>query len=89
MDQTMNVMFAGRDTVSALEHLESLTDATVETAATITFLTYCLATHPAILTRLRAEILAQLGDIRIPTFEDIKHMKLLRAAINGTASSNT
>ncbi|KAJ7903560.1 cytochrome P450 monooxygenase [Mycena olivaceomarginata] len=68
MDQTMNVMFAGRDT----------------TAATITFLTYCLATHPAILTRLRAEILAQLGDIRIPTFEDIKHMKLLRAAINET-----
>ncbi|KAJ7364007.1 cytochrome P450 monooxygenase [Mycena albidolilacea] len=68
MDQTMNVMFAGRDT----------------TAATITFLTYCLATHPAILTRLRAEILAQLGDIRIPTFEDIKQMKLLRAAINET-----
>ncbi|KAF8206471.1 cytochrome P450 [Mycena galopus ATCC 62051] len=68
MDQTMNVLFAARDT----------------TAATITFLTYCLATHPAILTRLREEVLAQLGDDRIPTFEDIKQMKLLRAAINET-----
>ncbi|KAJ6531782.1 cytochrome P450 monooxygenase [Mycena capillaripes] len=68
MDQAMNILFAGRDT----------------TAATITFLTYCLATHPAILARLRAEILCQIGDIRIPTFEDIKQMKLLRAAINET-----
>ncbi|KAF7374917.1 Cytochrome P450 monooxygenase [Mycena sanguinolenta] len=68
MDQTMNVLFAGRDT----------------TAATITFLTYCLATHPTILARLREEILGQVGDTRIPTFEDIKQMKLLRAAINET-----
>ncbi|KAJ7603778.1 cytochrome P450 monooxygenase [Mycena polygramma] len=68
MDQTMNVLFAGRDT----------------TAATITFLTYCLATHPRVLARLRAEIISQVGDNRIPTFEDIKQMKLLRAAINET-----
>ncbi|KAF7330545.1 Cytochrome P450 monooxygenase [Mycena venus] len=68
MDQTMNILFAARDT----------------TAATIVFLTYALATHPAFLTRLRAEILTQLGEIRIPTFEDIKQMKLLRAAINET-----
>ncbi|KAJ7274425.1 cytochrome P450 [Mycena haematopus] len=68
MDQTMNVLFAARDT----------------TAATITFLTYCLGTHPTILARLRQEILTQLGDIRIPTFEDIKQMKLLRATINET-----
>ncbi|KAJ7468614.1 cytochrome P450 monooxygenase [Mycena latifolia] len=68
MDQTMNVLFAGRDT----------------TAATITFLTYCLATHPPILTRLREEIISQIGEVRPPTFDDIKQMKLLRAAINET-----
>ncbi|KAJ7830511.1 cytochrome P450 monooxygenase [Mycena olivaceomarginata] len=68
MDQTLNVLFAGRDT----------------TAATITFLTYCLATHPPVLERLREEILAQIGEARTPTFEDIKQMKLLRAAINET-----
>ncbi|KAJ7353576.1 cytochrome P450 monooxygenase [Mycena albidolilacea] len=68
MDQTLNVLFAGRDT----------------TAATVTFLTYCLATHPPVLERLREEILAQIGEARTPTFEDIKQMKLLRAAINET-----
>ncbi|KAF7312278.1 Cytochrome P450 monooxygenase [Mycena indigotica] len=68
LDQTMNVLFAGRDT----------------TAATITFLTYCLATHPPVLARVRAEIAAQLGDLRSPTFEDIKELKLLRATINET-----
>ncbi|KAK7033098.1 cytochrome P450 monooxygenase [Favolaschia claudopus] len=68
LDQTMNILFAGRDT----------------TASTITFLTYCLATHPTFLTRLRTEILDLLGDIRLPTFEDIKQLKLLRAAINET-----
>ncbi|KAF7326854.1 Cytochrome P450 monooxygenase [Mycena venus] len=69
MDQTLNVLFAGRDT----------------TAATITFMTYALATHPAVLARLlREEITAQIGEARSPTFEDIKQMKLLRAAINET-----
>nr|GAT60764.1 cytochrome P450 monooxygenase [Mycena chlorophos] len=68
LDQTMNILFAGRDT----------------TAATITFLTYCLATHPPVLARLRAEIASELGELRDPSFEDIKQMKLLRATINET-----
>ncbi|KAJ7938149.1 cytochrome P450 monooxygenase [Mycena leptocephala] len=68
LDQTLNVLFAGRDT----------------TASTITFLTYCLATHPQFLARLREEISAQVGEARSPTFDDIKQMKLLRAAINET-----
>ncbi|KAK7029845.1 cytochrome P450 monooxygenase [Favolaschia claudopus] len=68
LDQTLNVLFAGRDT----------------TAATLTFLTYCLATHPLFLTRLREEINAQVGEARTPTYDDIKQMKLLKAAINET-----
>ncbi|KAJ7353575.1 hypothetical protein DFH08DRAFT_857128 [Mycena albidolilacea] len=54
VDQTLKVLFAGRDT----------------TAATITFLTHCLATHPPVLERLREEILAQIGEADTPTFED-------------------
>lgn len=41
-----------------------------------------LAKHPAVLNRLRAEILGQVGTRR-PTFEDIKQLKFLKAVING------
>jgi cytochrome P450 len=60
-------MIAGRDT----------------TAATLTFVVYFLAMYPAVLTRLREEILAKVGPTRRPDYDDIKEIKYLRAVING------
>jgi len=61
-------MIAGRDT----------------TMATLTFVVYCLADDPAILAKLRQEILTQVGRDRRPTFDDVKECKYLRAVINET-----
>ena len=43
-----------------------------------------LAEHPNVLKRLREEILEKVGDTRLPTFDDMKDMKYLRAVINET-----
>lgn len=43
---------------------------------------YMLSQHPAILRRLREEILTKVGTRR-PSYDDIKEMKYLRAFING------
>ncbi|KAF5378580.1 hypothetical protein D9615_007123 [Tricholomella constricta] len=67
-DETLNIMIAGRDT----------------TAATLTFIIYFLAMYPAVLVRLREEILAKVGPTRRPDYDDIKDMKYLRAVINET-----
>ncbi|KAG5643868.1 hypothetical protein DXG03_009552 [Asterophora parasitica] len=64
----LNIMIAGRDT----------------TAATLTFIVYFLAMYPAVLTRLRDEILATVGPTRRPDYDDIRDMKYLRAVINET-----
>ena len=61
-------MIAGRDT----------------TAATLTFAMYCLARHPEVMQRLRAEVLEQVGPSRRPTFDDLKEFKYLRAVLNET-----
>jgi cytochrome P450 len=60
-------MIAGRDT----------------TAATLTFIVYCLAMYPTVLVKLREEILEKVGPTRRPEYDDIKDMKYLRAVING------
>jgi len=39
--------------------------------------------HPAILARLREEVLSHVGASRRPTYDDIRDMKYLRAFING------
>ncbi|KII89804.1 hypothetical protein PLICRDRAFT_39976 [Plicaturopsis crispa FD-325 SS-3] len=68
MDETMNIMIAGRDT----------------TASTLTFAVYLLAEHPQFLARLRTEVLEHVGPDRRPSYEDLRQMKLLRAFINET-----
>ncbi|KII93371.1 hypothetical protein PLICRDRAFT_694556 [Plicaturopsis crispa FD-325 SS-3] len=68
MDETMNIMIAGRDT----------------TATTLTFAIYMLAEHPHFLARLRAEILEHVGPDRRPTYDDLRQMKFMRAVINET-----
>ncbi|KAM5540778.1 hypothetical protein V8D89_005422 [Ganoderma adspersum] len=65
-DETLNILLAGRDT----------------TACTLTFSVYALAEHPAVLARLRREVLDVVGPTRRPTYEDIREMKYMRAFIN-------
>ncbi|KAF5332143.1 hypothetical protein D9611_008194 [Ephemerocybe angulata] len=67
-DQALNILIAGRDTVSA----------------TVTFLFYLLSKHPNVQQRLRDEVLDTIGPSKRPTFEDVKGMKYLRAVINET-----
>jgi len=67
-DEIMNIMIAGRDT----------------TAETLTFAIYFLAMHPEVFTHLRQEVLSKLGDHTIPTYDDLRELKYLRAVINET-----
>ncbi len=79
-------MIAGRDTVSlpTVEHW-MMTDlgALAQTAATLTFAVYLLCMYPDVFRRLRAEVMEHIGPTQMPTFDDIKSMKFLRAVING------
>lgn len=43
-----------------------------------------LAEHPAVMRRLREEILQHVGGSRRPTYDDFRNMKYLRAVINET-----
>jgi len=67
-DEILNIMIAGRDT----------------TAATLTYVIYCLSMHPEVLVKLRQEILSSVGSERYPTYDDLREMKYLRAVINET-----
>ncbi|CAE6440604.1 unnamed protein product [Rhizoctonia solani] len=67
-DEIINILVAARDT----------------TATTLTFAVYILAENPAIMTRLRDEILGRLGTSNHPTPDDLKEMKYLRAVLNET-----
>ncbi|KAF8174326.1 cytochrome P450 [Mycena galopus ATCC 62051] len=62
----LNILLAGKDT----------------TQWTVTAIMYFLAMYPKFGVRLREEILAHVGPTRRPTYNDIKHMKFLRAVIN-------
>ena len=42
-----------------------------------------MAMHPNVLHRLREEILAKVGPMRRPSYDDIREMKFLRAVLNG------
>ncbi|KAG5735396.1 Cytochrome P450 52A3 [Termitomyces sp. T112] len=53
------------------------------TASTLTFAMYMLTQHPDIVTRLRTEI-AQIVGTGVPSYEQIKDMKFMRAFINET-----
>ncbi|KAK7060019.1 cytochrome P450 [Favolaschia claudopus] len=68
MDSIFNILVAGRDT----------------TAATLTFAVYMLAEHPDMADRLRKEVLEVVGSSRMPTYDDVRTMKYLRAFINET-----
>lgn len=68
-DQLVAVLLAGRDT----------------TAATLSWLFHELSRHPAIVTRLRAEIAHHLGPHRrAPTYSDLKSMRYLQNTLNET-----
>ncbi|KAI0638092.1 cytochrome P450 monooxygenase pc-3 [Trametes polyzona] len=67
-DETLNILIAGRDT----------------TAATLTFVVYLMALYPHVFQRLRAEVLEKVGPTQMPTFDDVRNMKYLRAVINET-----
>ncbi|KAG2003619.1 cytochrome p450 [Coprinopsis cinerea AmutBmut pab1-1] len=66
MDELLNLFVAGRDT----------------TACTLTFSVYMLAEHPAVVERLRADVLNKVGEKGRPSYDDIRDMKYLRAFIN-------
>ena len=85
-DEILNIMIAGRDTVSTISVASicfCLYSRFLKTAATLTFAVYMIASHPAILARLREEILSKVGPSARPTYDDIRDMKYLRAVING------
>jgi hypothetical protein len=42
-----------------------------------------LAEHPEIVDRLRKEILDTVGSSKMPTYDDLRGMKYMRAFING------
>ncbi|KAK4701235.1 hypothetical protein P7C70_g5000, partial [Phenoliferia sp. Uapishka_3] len=65
-DQVLNILLAARDT----------------TMSALTFSTYSLARDPVITAKLRAEILSVVGKDGIPTYEEARGMKYLRAFIN-------
>ncbi|CDO68135.1 hypothetical protein BN946_scf185003.g7 [Trametes cinnabarina] len=67
-DETLNILIAGRDT----------------TAATLTFAVYLMCLHPAVFKRLRGEVLEKVGPTQMPSFDDVRNMKYLRAVINET-----
>ncbi|KAG8960480.1 hypothetical protein FRC03_006487 [Tulasnella sp. 419] len=64
--QLVNVMLAARDT----------------TAVLLAFIVYLLSVHPEVMEKLRSEILGAYSLEGIPTFEDMKGLKYLRAVIN-------
>ncbi|KAJ6577741.1 cytochrome P450 monooxygenase pc-3, partial [Mycena capillaripes] len=67
-DEILNISVAGRDT----------------TACVLTFVIYMLTDHPAVLAKLRTEILSMVGPTRAPTPDDFREMKYLRAVLNET-----
>jgi len=67
-DETFNILIAGRDT----------------TAALLTFTVYMLAMHPKVMKRLREEVFEHVGTTRLPTYDDVRSMKYLRAVLNET-----
>ncbi|CBX95930.1 similar to cytochrome P450 alkane hydroxylase [Plenodomus lingam JN3] len=67
-DQLVSILLAGRDT----------------TACTLTWTIYHLSKDPAILAKLRQEIIDTVGLTEKPTYENLKNMKYLQHILNET-----
>ncbi|KAG8985262.1 hypothetical protein FRB95_004942 [Tulasnella sp. JGI-2019a] len=67
-DGLMNIMQAARDT----------------TAGLLTFACYLLATSPSAMERAREEVLARYGRTEVPTYDNLKQLKYIRAVLNET-----
>ncbi|KAG8962386.1 hypothetical protein FRC05_005357 [Tulasnella sp. 425] len=65
-DQLLNILLAARDT----------------TAQLLSWTCYALALYPDIMNRVRQEVLASYGESGVPTFENIKTLKYLRAVLD-------
>ena len=52
----------------------------------MTFAVYLLCLYPDVFKRLRAEVLEKIGPTQMPSFDDIRTMKYLRAVINGESN---
>lgn len=84
-DETLNILLAGRDTVSGTcVYIIVQVLIFLQTAGTLTLIIYCLCMYPQVRERLRAEIIDKVGCSRRPTYADIKEMRYLRAVINET-----
>ncbi|KAG9046265.1 hypothetical protein FS837_004762 [Tulasnella sp. UAMH 9824] len=89
-DQLRNILLAARDTVSITNAVFSnsiscdMYTLGLKTAQLLSFTCYCLALKPEILDRLRQEILSAYGDSTIPTYDDLKKQKYLRAVLDET-----
>ncbi|KAF7343938.1 hypothetical protein MVEN_01682500 [Mycena venus] len=83
-DSIFNILVAGRDTARKFLGVGYRLTCHVQTAATLTFAVYMLAEHPHMEERLRKEILDVVGSSRMPTYDDLRNMKYLRAFINET-----
>lgn len=83
-DEIINIIIAGRDTVS-FQHpvLDYAANLLLQTASTLTFAMFLLSLHPEVFDRLRAEVLNVVGPIEQPTYKNIREMKYLRAVLNG------
>lgn len=84
-DETLNILIAGRDTVRIWQTARFLrwAHALFQTAATLTFVVYLMSLYPHVFQRLRAEVLEKVGPSQMPSFDDVRNMKYLRAVING------
>ena len=49
----------------------------------MTFAVYLLCLYPDSFRKLRAEVMEKIGPTSMPTFDDVRTMKYLRAFING------
>ncbi|KAJ7711739.1 cytochrome P450 [Mycena olivaceomarginata] len=67
-DATVNMLLGGRDANTFL------------LSATI----YALAEHPHVLSRLRAEVLEVFGTAGLPTIQELRSLKYIRAVLNET-----
>ncbi|KAG8882384.1 hypothetical protein FRB98_003737 [Tulasnella sp. 332] len=67
-DQLLNMLMAARDT----------------TAILLSCACYLLARHPDVMAGLRDEILQHYSTSKLPTYKDMKSLKLLRAVLNET-----
>ncbi|KAG8842999.1 hypothetical protein FRB96_004480 [Tulasnella sp. 330] len=67
-DQLLNMMIAARDT----------------SAIFLTCACYLLARHPDVMAHLRDEIVKCYGTSKLPTYEDMKRLKLLRVVLSET-----